>query len=450
MDGGAASDVDRISALPDDLLHVILGFLPSAAAASRTAALSRRWRRVWIHAQGLSFLETEVRCDTVPFWRRDHPPLLSSTEAADDATRCRFASFVAWVLAQRGDDAGMRSLKIDLKRSYCASSARVNEWILYAMQHVAESFCLLVPDIWRNPYRPNPPAIQLPSHGRATSIRMHLSDYRFQLPMAAAGARYEELTELSISNAKFVEEKKEAPGSRRTLGDFVSSCCPRLRRLEIVSPSKLSQLVIRAEALEELLLPSAQGLRMLDVTAPKLRVLRVQFCAPSVYGNDDNATNRIVVRVTAPSLQEIGICASPHYYGRPALDVHDLTGSVRRLVDLHLDIHGQYCRDTGVGLSLLENFPRVEHIAASLGHYVPDPYLSDEIITASELVHLAPDGAAPFAMVTSIDLEACIFPRHHLVTSISSLLSRCPRLRLLCINLIDKDPVCSFLNKAIH
>ncbi|KAL6614230.1 hypothetical protein ACP70R_036500 [Stipagrostis hirtigluma subsp. patula] len=41
------SDPDRISSLPDDLLHIILAFLRSTPAAACTSVLSRRWRHVW-------------------------------------------------------------------------------------------------------------------------------------------------------------------------------------------------------------------------------------------------------------------------------------------------------------------------------------------------------------------------------------------------------------------
>ncbi|OEL20988.1 hypothetical protein BAE44_0017989 [Dichanthelium oligosanthes] len=37
---------DRLSALPDGVLHAVLSFLP-APQAVRTSALSRRWRRLW-------------------------------------------------------------------------------------------------------------------------------------------------------------------------------------------------------------------------------------------------------------------------------------------------------------------------------------------------------------------------------------------------------------------
>ncbi|WVZ56034.1 hypothetical protein U9M48_006620 [Paspalum notatum var. saurae] len=425
MDAAAAAGVDRISELPDDLLHVILGFLHDATAASRTAVLSRRWRRVWIHAQGLSFSETQVRC---PYYGP-----------------CRLAGFMDWALAQRAA-ADLGSLAIDMKRTACTSPERVNEWIRYAMRHVVGSFSLRIPFV-RIPYddrfgiaRPQPP-IQLPGHGRATSIRMHLSHCKLQFPVAVA-AKFEALTELSISKASF-DEGEAALGRGCTLGDFVSSsCCPRLRKLEIISPRGMPQLVLRAEALEELLLSSREAIRTLDVTAPKLRVLRLQLCVQDQWRRNYVSYNTTidVARVRAPALEEIGVYSSP-YRRRPTLDICDLT-SVRRLSDLHLDMHEQYCHRTDVALWLLENCPNVEYISVSLHHWVPYPF--DGITTTtSMLIDLGLerlDNATPFARLTSIDLEACIFPRRHLVMSVSSFLMRCPRLRLLCIHLIDENP----------
>jgi hypothetical protein len=57
--GGAAGDLDRISALPDDLLHVILGCAETAPAVTRTAVLSQRWRHAWCHAKSLTFQDGE-------------------------------------------------------------------------------------------------------------------------------------------------------------------------------------------------------------------------------------------------------------------------------------------------------------------------------------------------------------------------------------------------------
>lgn len=105
-------DIDRISALPDDLLHAILAGVGEATAVTRTAVLSKRWRRVWIHVQRLKLVDTKLML------RRAAPAYC-------------FAGFVDWVLACRGD-ADIGSLKISMMRRYshhdcCAPPELVNE-----------------------------------------------------------------------------------------------------------------------------------------------------------------------------------------------------------------------------------------------------------------------------------------------------------------------------------
>ncbi|KAF8718402.1 hypothetical protein HU200_025386 [Digitaria exilis] len=156
------------------------------------------------------------------------------------------------------------------------------------------------------------------------SISMHLSEYdTLRLPVPGA-ARYDALTELMLDGGKF----EEAGG--RTLGDFVSCCCPRLRKLDISSPTGLPQLVIRSETLEELSLFLAEDLRTLDVRAPSMRVLMLQFCFAELesFDTDGQVTNN-VARIVAPKLEEIKM---RNFGGRrrPELEIHGLA-SVRRL-----------------------------------------------------------------------------------------------------------------------
>ncbi|PUZ52592.1 hypothetical protein GQ55_6G282800 [Panicum hallii var. hallii] len=141
--------MDRISALPDELLHVILGFVGDALAVTRTAALSRRWRHVWVHAKSLTI---------------------------DAAAPGRF---VDWVLARRADE-DMGSLQIRMSpQGRRTSPEQANGWLRYAARRVVGSFVLLPAD----------PV-------RATSIEMDLSNRTLRLPPASAAATYDSLTEL--------------------------------------------------------------------------------------------------------------------------------------------------------------------------------------------------------------------------------------------------------------
>ncbi|CAL4938303.1 unnamed protein product [Urochloa decumbens] len=410
----AAGDPDRISALPDDLLHLILGFLPETTAAARTAVLSRRWRHVWVHARNL------VLSDVVP-------------TAGYAGRRCRatpgyFAGFVDRLFARRGD-AGIGSLTIRLYNHQCTPPEKVAEWIRYAVQHAADSFLPRIAQL-------STATIELPSHGTTASIKLNLYGSTLRLPSPAAASTYGALTELVLHSPLL-------DGGGRALGDFASSCCPRLRKLDIGIPMCLPELVLRADALEELRLYHSEDLRELDVTAPNLRVLVVDRCFfRSEPAHDDDVSTRRVARVVAPRLEAIGMRDAP-FCKHPDLDIHGLAG-VCRLGDLYLNMTGRYYRDASAGVWLLENCPGVEHVELSLGHRCGGSlgFPADEVVnlpefwTPGELIDLAAEGTAPFGSVKSlkVDMKASYFPQNHLVESMSSLLLRCPRLTSLSIS----------------
>ncbi|CAD6210245.1 unnamed protein product [Miscanthus lutarioriparius] len=343
--------------------------------------------------------------------------------------------FVDWVLAQRGDaDIGSLNISMSSRSSLVyTSQEKVNGWLRYAMQRVVKSFRLDLPNPRHIMFRPWPPlrvdgpAVVLPDRGRMTSIEMFLpSCYSFQLPVAAS-AKYEALTDLTLCSASFFDGESSAGGGR-TLGDFVSSsCCPRLRKLEISSIKGLAQLAIRSETLERFELESANDLRVLDVTAPNLRVLELHDdCF------DDESNNKI--RIVSFRLQETRIRHESRRR-RSDLVIHNLT-SVCRL-DLELNMHGQYyVRSTGIGFWLLEKCPSVEHVRVWLDHLRSPP---SSVIEGDTIADFTLEGVAPFASVRSMDMtvRAHQFQDYQLVTSIFALLLRCPRLRSLRINIKD-------------
>ncbi|RLN29195.1 hypothetical protein C2845_PM05G17740 [Panicum miliaceum] len=292
-----------------------------------------------------------------------------------------FAGFADGLFAPRGD-AGVGSLQILLFNHRCTPPEKAGEWTRYAVRHAADSFLLRVT---RNG---TATTVELPSHGRTASIRLHLSGNQLRLP------------------------------------------APTASMLDIRSPVGLLELVLAGvDALEELHLSRAEDLRTLDVTAPNLRVLRMDRCFRGELVLDE-PTYKVACKVVALRLQLIGMRDSPLQKHHLDMGIHDLT-SVRRPSDLYLDMHHGRCyHGTNAGVWLLEKCPRVEHVEVSL-----DQCNCDELVLLPEF---APEGAAPFASVTSLKVDTTTsFPDDQLVAGISSLLLRCPRLTSLSIELLN-------------
>ncbi|GJN04521.1 hypothetical protein PR202_ga22077 [Eleusine coracana subsp. coracana] len=107
--------VDRISCLPDELLHVILLCLESSRAAARTSVLSHRWRRVWAHLPALVLFDNELP-----------PPSSSFQDTVDAAPILQHLSI--WV-PDHGPGPGV-------------PAHRVSPWLRFTSQRVTGSFSL--------------------------------------------------------------------------------------------------------------------------------------------------------------------------------------------------------------------------------------------------------------------------------------------------------------------
>ncbi|KAL6657896.1 hypothetical protein ACP70R_005676 [Stipagrostis hirtigluma subsp. patula] len=208
---------DRISGLPDELLHAILLRLRSTRAAARTSVLSRRWRHVWAHLPELALFG----------FGSDSPPPDSFIDAIDA------------VLAAYSAPAVNR-LDIGLPND-CSHVLvrRVEAWLRFASQHVVGAFHLFVPSQW-----PGVEAeLQLPSFAGAAIIRLRLQlQWRLRLPPAGL---FKALTSLEIFCCGM-------EGSELTA--LVSTQCPRLRKLRLfITLVALSDVSIRSDSLHSIL-----------------------------------------------------------------------------------------------------------------------------------------------------------------------------------------------------
>jgi hypothetical protein len=239
----AGGGKDRISGLPDELLHDILRRLHSTPAAARTSALSRRWRRVrdilrrGVEGGGTSFLD-----------------------ALDAA------------LAAYSDDPAVHvdSLKITVPRR-CGENVpapRVAPWLRFASRRLAGAFYLSVPyQPWPRVNLEDDELELLPCEG-ATKIELQLGS-RFLLRIPQAGT-FEALSDLEI---------RQATMDGRELTFLVSSQCPRLRNLTlVVHLLAASDVALRSGTLRNLVFHVRNTLR-LDIAAPMLENLDVSKVA---------------------------------------------------------------------------------------------------------------------------------------------------------------------------
>jgi hypothetical protein len=249
---------DRISELPNDLLHQILHRVTSTPAAALTRVLSRRWRRLWADL-------TELRLDSV----LAPVPGIGTDDGALDAccvpTVTRLSVFLDHLPPW---DSGL-------------SADRVAPWLRFASWRVAGDLCILLPPAATGGAVVVEEDLRLPVCERVTEITLWLG-YRFRLRMPAAGM-FAVLTYVNIRDARM---------DSRELEEFVSCGCPRLEELAVRLPPFLTESVvcIRSDSLRRLDF-HIKNTRRLEVAAPGLERLSMS--------NADKAY------ITAPELGEI-------------------------------------------------------------------------------------------------------------------------------------------------
>jgi hypothetical protein len=251
---GAGSE-DRLSALPDDILVLIVRYL-GTRAATRTSVLSHRWRRVWALLPALHFGYAEDP--------RQIGPALEAHEAA---------LLVLSVLTRDADPDS------------------VSAWLPVAARRLSGSLLFHNTEPERNAQEGDDEeaaqrgAFELPCLERATEVLLHLDFLGLAVPPAGVFAR---LTELWLDRVRLY-----GPGD---LGDAVSwPRCPCLQKLTVRDARGLDNLAIHSDSLRQVVLTDLQGLRQLNIVAPALEELQVAHCF--FYSR-----SQPVASITAPQL----------------------------------------------------------------------------------------------------------------------------------------------------
>ena len=242
---------DRISALPDDLLVLILLRLDTTAEAVRTSVLSHRWRPVWK-------LLPELRFDNAPDLDRIRELIDVPDPDPDQAPELRFMS----VTTEGADPESAAAWLPAAARRVTGDLVFVN----YDVEGEAEE------------QEQERGVVQLPCFTKARGIELDLGFLELALPSDGTFTR---LTELFFFRVLF-----QGPCQ---VGDVVSSPrCPSLRRLGVqVCRGTGDGLIIRSESLHRIHLAHLIGFRRLTVETPALKRLAMGFCLESYYSQED-------------------------------------------------------------------------------------------------------------------------------------------------------------------
>ncbi|XP_037467441.1 uncharacterized protein LOC119348531 [Triticum dicoccoides] len=233
--GGGGPDL--ISALPEDLLLLILARLPCASAAARTGLLSRRWRSLWPRLRQIVFRDVPLRSLEAVLGRLPRPPPVVCL------LHIRVPKCVP--KEQRADEASVKSL-------LRAAALLEPEKFVFELPSELVAGSLVV---------------NLPLFHRATSIVLDLRSVFLRVP---AGAEFTALEALSLSYCTV--------GIGRLL-----SCCPRLRKLCLARVSfNKGDLTVKSSSLQELLLEGhgEQEGQTIDIETPALKQLIISFSTP--------------------------------------------------------------------------------------------------------------------------------------------------------------------------
>ncbi|WCJ37662.1 Protein with RNI-like/FBD-like domains [Euphorbia peplus] len=241
--------VDRISNLPDSILHHILLLLPIKSIA-QTSVLSRRWRSLWSSFPDLDFTS-----------------IVTSTTSRRSSSSM---DLISHVLTLRDKNSDLRSLRFKARLSFSGFNSLIRSAIRHNVQEIDAQ-------VSTEDYFNFPRGVISSDTLRVFRLKSPHPGFRL-LPSSVMSGGFRSLKTLSLSLVILNEQS--------SLVDlFTESSFPNLKNLSLEDCFGMKRLKISCRGLEDLTLENCFQLQELEINCGKLEKLRVGSCFDA-YNNE--------------------------------------------------------------------------------------------------------------------------------------------------------------------
>lgn len=264
---------DRISDLPDDILHHIFSFLPIKSIA-QTSVLSKRWKNLWYSFPDLDFTTVDTLANASPDMSSNVRKRVRSYVMKD----AKYADQILSLLEKHSD---IRVLRF---RAFLSFS-RLSCLIRHAIKHNVQELDI---EVSTCDYFNFPRSVM--NSGTLRALRLKSFHPGFRLPpLEIMKDGFRSLSMLSLSRAILHDQPS-------LINLFTDSSFPLLKKLHLEACFGLKHLRVESPALEDLSLESCFQLQDLEICVQKLKKLRVSSCFDAY-----SISSR--VKIEAPTLQ---------------------------------------------------------------------------------------------------------------------------------------------------